>query len=445
MRFFSNSALLQLAILFALSLLSAANLVNVNVIRDIDLKALVTREKTRLVALNSGNADQSNYIFLVPDNVKSRLSVLSAIDIKSSDPLLVTKLGYNEERKADEYSVRFSTPLKPNEKASIKIEATFTRKFEAYPEEISLDDDAYYKYSRNIYLESLYQTKKQKTILTLPNSVTLSHSDKPSPVAIKNNELTYGPYLDKDISETAVISVIFHDTVAHSRFASSKRVITISHFSNTLSVADNNVLVNDSPRITDYDKSKVYLNAFLKKTKNSLIGLNTAIPFDAHNIFYTDRNGNVSTSAISEIPRKSGRSSFKILQINPRYSIMGGWKYGFNAGYYSKLSNFLRYDSNTGVYNLKIDFMGLYMDIGSDYYELVVVLPEGATDIKTIIPFDVDSETISTVYKHLDFFGRKQVLIKKKNVSTELSTPIIVSYKLPGYNQIVKPVKTKSE
>ncbi|OMJ12954.1 Dolichyl-diphosphooligosaccharide-protein glycosyltransferase subunit 1, partial [Smittium culicis] len=231
-----------------------------------------------------------------------------------------------------------------------------------------------------------------------------------------------------------------HDTVAHSRFTSSKRVVTLSHFSNTLSVADDYVLVNDSPRITDYDKSKVYINAFLKKTKNSLIGLNTAIPFDAHNIFYTDRNGNVSTSVISDIPKKSGRSSFKILQINPRYSIMGGWKYGFNAGYYSKLSNFLRYDSNTGVYNLKIDFMGLYMDIGSDYYELVVVLPEGATDIKTIIPFDVDSETFSTVYKHLDFFGRKQVLIKKKNVSTELSTPIIVSYKLPVYNQIVKPV-----
>ncbi len=65
---------------------------------------------------------------------------------------------------------------------------------------------------------------------------------------------------------------------------------------------------------------------------------------------------------------------------------------------------------------LNFTFLHNYNDIMSENYTLKVILPEGATDIKMHMPFEVDSITDEVVFSYLDFYGRPVKVIKKENV-----------------------------
>jgi len=56
----------------------------------------------------------------------------------------------------------------------------------------------------------------------------------------------------------------------------------------------------------------------------------------------------------------------------------------------------------------------------SEDYTVRVILPEGATDIKVSLPFEVDDLKIGRYFGTLDYFGRPEITLKKKDAVHDL-------------------------
>lgn len=72
------------------------------------------------------------------------------------------------------------------------------------------------------------------------------------------------------------------------------------------------------------------------------------------------------------------------------------------------------------VHSLEVDFMHSFDKSLSEEYTVKVILPEGATDIQVDLPFEVDSITIGRYYGTLDYFGRPEITIYKKDAVHDL-------------------------
>ena len=112
------------------------------------------------------------------------------------------------------------------------------------------------------------------------------------------------------------------------------------------------------------------------------------LPPTAHSPYYYDTIGNVSTShfrqgstpataALSSKVRTSPRTVDGVLELKPRYPLLGGWNYTFTIGYDMPLGDALRVESN-GRKVLGVPFLTAVRDMIVDDAELHVVLPEGA-------------------------------------------------------------------
>ena len=64
-----------------------------------------------------------------------------------------------------------------------------------------------------------------------------------------------------------------------------------------------------------------------KPAPTALRGFVATLPGGAHDIYYRDQIGNISTSAVRHIPGAVE------LRIEPRYPMFGGWKTQFYQGY----------------------------------------------------------------------------------------------------------------
>jgi oligosaccharyltransferase complex subunit alpha (ribophorin I) len=69
------------------------------------------------------------------------------------------------------------------------------------------------------------------------------------------------------------------------------------------------------------------------------------LPSSAHSVYYYDTIGNVSTSNFRSGQANSarrGRVIDSLLELRPRYPILGGWNYSFTVGWDSPLSEVLK-------------------------------------------------------------------------------------------------------
>jgi len=85
-------------------------------------------------------------------------------------------------------------------------------------------------------------------------------------------------------------------------------------------------------------------------------------------------------------------------------------------------------------------FMHNYQTLFTENYELQLVLPMGATNIKVDVPFKVDDiDYTGKQFGTLDVFGAPKITIKMKNASALLhNKDFEVSYTLESYWIILK-------
>lgn len=113
-----------------------------------------------------------------------------------------------------------------------------------------------------------------------------------------------------------------------------------------------------------------------------LPGLTLHLPAGIHSVYYYDTIGNVSTSHFRPTPstrKGSSNTQYSILEMRPRYPVMGGWNYSFTLGWDSPLADYAGFDAKSGKYIVGVPLMTLIPDTVVDEAEIKIILPEGAT------------------------------------------------------------------
>ena len=106
------------------------------------------------------------------------------------------------------------------------------------------------------------------------------------------------------------------------------------------------------------------------------------LPAGLRNPYYYDLIGNVSTSNIrlaSSVPKNKQGTQFSVLDLRPRYPLLGGWNYTFTLGWDLPLQDVASYDKSKGRYIVEVPIMTPLVGAVVNDAELNIVLPEGAT------------------------------------------------------------------
>ncbi len=123
------------------------------------------------------------------------------------------------------------------------------------------------------------------------------------------------------------------------------------------------------------------------------------------------------------------RNRHSLLEIQPRYPVLGGWNYTFSVGWNQKLSSGgWGKHLPGGSYSVALPFLNAVGNaFAFDEVTATFVLPEGATDVSYSIPFHPDEVTQQTYTSYLDTTGRPSIVIKRAKCSEKHSQLIYVS------------------
>lgn len=121
---------------------------------------------------------------------------------------------------------------------------------------------------------------------------------------------------------------------------------------------------------------------FKRPAPHILPALTLYLPTGIRDAYYYDRIGNVSTSKLRtapSVPKNRQGSQFSILELRPRYPLLGGWNYSFTLGWDSPLEDSASYDKSTGRYIVEVPIMTPLAGAVVNEEVLTIILPEGAT------------------------------------------------------------------
>jgi oligosaccharyltransferase complex subunit alpha (ribophorin I) len=105
------------------------------------------------------------------------------------------------------------------------------------------------------------------------------------------------------------------------------------------------------------------------------------LPAGIHSTYYYDTIGNVSTSHLRVAPPQSQGGlpgGISILELRPRYPLLGGWNYSFTLGWDSHLEDYAGWDAEKGRYIVSVPIMTLFGGSVVEDAEVKVILPEAS-------------------------------------------------------------------
>ena len=178
-----------------------------------------------------------------------------------------------------------------------------------------------------------------------------------------------------------------------------KRAAEISHWGANLNIQDEINLFNAGPTYASPIPSEQKLmscrlkghfsrlhhqtQAFYQRSAaHVLSSLHLYLPTGISNVYYYDLIGNVSTSKLQTTPsvsRNAKSSQYSVLEMKPRYPLMGGWNYSFTLGWDSPLQDSANWDAKNGRYVVGVPIMTQVPTAVIDDAEVKIILPEGAT------------------------------------------------------------------
>jgi oligosaccharyltransferase complex subunit alpha (ribophorin I) len=209
---------------------------------------------------------------------------------------------------------------------------------------------------------------------------------------------------------------------------SLRRWAEVSHWGANLNVQDEYELHNAGPALKghfsrlEHQSQKFYG----RLAPHILPELTLHLPAGLRDAYFYDTVGNVSTSRLRASPRGSPHPS--VLELRPRYPLLGGWNYSFTLGWDADLADAARYDARSGRYVLGVPLMTALPGAVVHAAEVTVVLPEGARDVQVAPPFPPASMTRATHVTYLDSVGRPAVQFNYAHLTDKHTGTIYVSY-----------------
>ncbi|GAA6017787.1 hypothetical protein JCM11491_004619 [Sporobolomyces phaffii] len=234
------------------------------------------------------------------------------------------------------------------------------------------------------------------------------------------------------------------------------RIVEISHWGSNMAIQDNIDLANVGPSLEGHFARIDHQKATMMRRQNNLAitSLSISLPPNAHAAYYYDAVGNISTSRFRPstspslsasagiLPSQKKRPSAAkpgpaLLELTPRYPLLGGWNFSFTIGYDLPLQDWLKVRSSSpsskggAKYVAAVPFLTPIKDIAVDNVRLEIRLPERARNVRAISPYPVDQEPLNTVKTYLDSVGRPTIVMEKTGCTDRHGDNVLIEYDLP--------------
>ncbi|KAH8105956.1 oligosaccharyl transferase alpha subunit [Cristinia sonorae] len=431
---------------------------NTAIVRTVELGGSVVHVTTTYAvkALEDG---ASVYTIALGEKEKESTSWLAAKIKGQSVKLHVEQHSLNLDGGVYLYDVNLPAPLKTGGTTNIVVETVQTHVTYPYPEEASQKDGQSLKYESDLLVLSPYDTAVQRTKIRSPFPQIHSYTEpeveytQDAAVTKSGATLTYGPYKNIPASSSNQFAaekqqrIFVHFSYEHPILEITKleRAAEISHWGANLNIQDNINLLNAGPKLKGHFSRLEHQSQsfFQRPAPHMLPGLTLHLPAGIRDVYYYDLVGNVSTSKLrttSSVPKGSQSNQYSVLELKPRYPIMGGWNYSFTLGWDSPLADSAGWDKESGKWIVGIPVMTLIPGTVVDEEELKIILPEGATDIEFHPPFPALLNRLSTHITYLDTTGRPAITLAYKNLTDKHAGIVYVAYKVPLSAHFKKPV-----
>ncbi|KZT74272.1 Ribophorin I [Daedalea quercina L-15889] len=464
-------SLLLLSLLYPL-LTSAHSFENTAVVRTIDLGGSLVQVTTTYAvkALENG---ATVYTLALAEREHKRTSWLEA-KIKGQQEILpMESAGFDADSGVYLYSVELPQALSTDGTTHLVVEAIETHATYPWPEEAGQKDDQALKYESDLFVVSPYKTSVERIKLKSPSPNIISYSTPDGldeftmdvPVTKSGVTITYGPFHNIPVTTDAAFLKLKQKKIAvHYGYdhpilevTELKRSAEISHWGANLNIEDKIHLHNAGPKLKGhFSRLEHQASSFFGRLPPHVMpSVSLHLPPDIRSPYYYDLIGNVSTSRlrVGHLPTEQ----FSLLELRPRYPLLGGWNYSFTLGWDSPLSNYAGYDKNTGKYVIGVPLMTLVPGAAVDDAEIQIILPEGATyvvsrramtdsqhpshsDVDFFPPFPPIQSYVKTHITYLDTVGRPVVVLEYKDLTTRHAGTIYVTYKVPLSAHLKKPL-----
>ncbi|KAJ7283658.1 Ribophorin I [Mycena rebaudengoi] len=432
---------------------------NTAIVRTVDLGGSLVGVTTTF-AVKALEAGSQVYTLAFGDEERQKTSWLEAKVKGQSQALKVVDRGRNSNN-IHFLDITLPQALGLNASLNIVVEAVQTHATYPWPERTSQQDEQALKYSSGLFVLSPYNTAVQRTKIRSPSPKIISYTTPEkldaftldAPVTKTGATVTYGPYnniassANKEFVAKNQQPIVIHYNYDYPvvEVAKLKRAAEISHWGANLNIQDEIHLRNAGPALKGhFSRLEHQTQAFYKRTSPNLIpGVTLHLPAGIRNTYYYDLIGNVSTSHLRvapSVPKNAKSNQYSVLELKPRYPIMGGWNYTFTLGWDSPLADSAGWDKATGKYIVQVPILTTIPGSVVNDAEVTIVLPEGAADVEFASPFPPTSTSISTHVTYLDTIGRPTITLHFKDLTERHAQPIFVSYTVPLSAHLKKPI-----
>lgn len=286
---------------------------------------------------------------------------------------------------------------------------------EPYPKVIRVYEQQKVELFESMYYLSVYPTAKSTFFLRVDQKNIEYYNVDPSQISSK--AIAYGPFQDLPPLSFKQFTLFFVMPYPLPYFSKATRDIFVSHWGN-IAIDEYFYIMNEAAGINGQFSRVDYMPHINPNNgANAINAMSSTLPQYINGLYYHDYIGNISSS---NAERKIDHVFF---HIEPRFPIFGQWKTDWNQGYNMPTAFHLFQNSNNlKDHTLEVDFMHAYDKSLVEDYTVKVILPEGAYDIKVEVPedFKLDSITMSKFFGTLDYFGRPQITMHKKDAVHEL-------------------------
>lgn len=373
---------------------------------------------------NNGEEPESKYVVSLTQQEYDNLSGYTAMN-SDKEKLAITK---TTDAKLE---VHFKTPLASKMSTAIKISLYILHQQIPKPDKIKQEEEQYLEYTGNAVLLSPYFTETQETEIEINDDDTLLRYTSLNGSNKEESSVVYGPYENVAPMTTETIRILFSSSTLLLVATNFVREYEVSHWGN-LALEDNyKDLVNQGAKLDGpFSRLKYMYNP--GASKNSISKFITELPSHAHDFYYRDEVGNISTSQYQRTEKVT------YLSFVPRYMLFGGWKTAFYYGCNFPLGEFLKHSGST--YRLTVPFNPVIPNVVFDKVTVRIVLPEGASDVKVIsAPSDYTRLPDERRKTYVDTFGRLVVTLEARNVIGASRKYIELEYQFPSHMLLHEP------
>jgi len=210
------------------------------------------------------------------------------------------------------------------------------------------------------------------------------------------------------------------------------RDLEISHWGNLAVEEHYQILHSGAKHVGPFSRWTHFTMTRQGQPLPAVLKIDEKLPLSANDIYYRDEIGNISSSHVSQIEDAT------LIELVPRYPLLGGWSISFYLGYNVPLGEFISRSYST--YVLNVSLVPNIEEIVFDHVEIRVIMPEGARNFEVFAPTEPVSKSTSKLFTYLDVTGRPVQVVEFKNVIFRSTDFLQVTYQFSSFNLFFEPI-----